>query len=107
MPPPLVSVLVVTHNSANEIGPCPASLAQATHLAYEVTLVDNASCDGVAVCWCSSGCQRCQCRFCRCDQPGHAAGAGSLFALGVTPMADSFSISSRKFQSFWEECRPL
>jgi hypothetical protein len=27
--------------------------------------------------------------------------------LGVTPMADSFSISSRKFQSFWGECRPL
>jgi len=40
-----VSVLIVTHNSAGEIGACLDALARRTRLAHEVILVDNASTD--------------------------------------------------------------
>jgi N-acetylglucosaminyl-diphospho-decaprenol L-rhamnosyltransferase len=41
----IVSVLIVTHNSAGQIGACLDSLARRTHLDHEVILVDNASSD--------------------------------------------------------------
>ena len=41
----IVSILIVTHNSAAQIGACLDSLARQTRLAYEVILVDNASSD--------------------------------------------------------------
>ncbi|MBP1464224.1 glycosyltransferase family 2 protein [Candidatus Chloroploca sp. M-50] len=41
----IVSVLIITHNSAHEIGPCLDTLAQHTRVPYEIIVVDNASAD--------------------------------------------------------------
>jgi GT2 family glycosyltransferase len=41
-----VSVVIVTFNSARDIGPCLASIAAATRVDHEVIVVDNASADG-------------------------------------------------------------
>ncbi|PDV98286.1 glycosyltransferase family 2 protein [Candidatus Chloroploca asiatica] len=40
-----ISVLIITHNSAHEIGPCLDTLAQHTRVPYEIIVVDNASAD--------------------------------------------------------------
>ncbi|NCC33424.1 MAG: glycosyltransferase, partial [Chloroflexia bacterium] len=41
----VVSILIVTHNSAREIGACLDALQRHTRLDHEVILVDNASGD--------------------------------------------------------------
>ena len=42
---PVVSTLIVTHNSAAQIGACLNSLARHTRISHEIILVDNASDD--------------------------------------------------------------
>ncbi|MFZ1617060.1 MAG: glycosyltransferase family 2 protein [Flavobacteriales bacterium] len=49
MPSPTISVIIVTHNSADSIERCLASLTAAMDdLTYEVVVVDNGSADGTA-----------------------------------------------------------